>query len=208
MCYWTSTKYCKNTHNFTGQVTAHLSSHRGEQPLGCKQTQFWKISSLGLWRRHAYIYSSGHDERSSVLHLRCFFSLLNTEEFGSWGGWFKVMDCKLQRKELQATWTFQFRAPHCSWELGHLLLNCVVIVSSFPSGKSSKLLRCEGWREENVSSHYSEGSRTLLKPGKLQLLWKLQSRKQGDMNDHKLMDQINQLLNREKIFFICRILMN
>lgn len=96
---------------------------------------------------------------------------------------------------------------------GIWVISCKAVLSSCPpppSRKSSRLLRCEGWREDNISSHHSEGSRrTLLKPGKLQLHWKLhQSRKQGDMNDHKLMDQINQLLNREKIFFICRILMN
>lgn len=146
-CYWTSTKYCKNSHyNFTGQVTCTplITQGAGEQPPGCKQTQFQKFSSLGLFRRHAHIYSSGHDERSSVLRLKHLFSLFIPEEFGSWGGWFQVMDCKSQRKQLEATQTLQFRAPHCLWELGHLLQNCVVIVSSFSFGKSSKLLRCEG----------------------------------------------------------------
>lgn len=57
---------------------------------------------------------------------------------------FKLWIVKLQRKELEATQNLQFRAPRCLWELDYLLQNRVVVVSSFPPGKSSKLFRCEG----------------------------------------------------------------
>lgn len=81
----------------------HITKDVGEQPLGCKDTQFGRggsgvcFSKVFLLRGlliGMHVYSRGLDGRGLVHRHRHFFSLLN-EKVGSQVGWFQVMDCNI-----------------------------------------------------------------------------------------------------------------